>query len=172
LNVCGNGDPGVVAGGAFGVVEGFFRMPGQRMKIRLNGMLNGGGRRGAMLGNAAGVITMMFSFCEGGLDDLDVERHLQQLGLPRNDLTTPMLAAGLAGMAYRVPAARECLFPLVCNEPWGLILSLVACAYDFAVSSGRNGLLMLLTTGVLSMGAITGLTYVAPLVSEHMPFSR
>jgi hypothetical protein len=144
-------------------------MPGQRMKIRLNGMLNGGGRRGAMLGNAAGVITMMFSFCEGGLDDLDVERHLQQLGLPRNDLTTPMLAAGLAGMAYRVPAACKSGVKVVVEGPWQLACVLFVC---FAVSSGRNGLLMLLTTGVLSMGAITGLTYVAPLVSEHMPFSR
>ena len=50
---------GLVLGGAFGFFEGLRASSGTRMRIRINGILNGCGRRGARTANSLGVMAVM-----------------------------------------------------------------------------------------------------------------
>ena len=84
-------------------MEGLRASAGTRFRIRLNGILNGCGRRGARTANSLGVMAIMYSVSEWGLDAVNAERYL-----PRNDFVIPSIAAGLTAFTYRLPAACTC----------------------------------------------------------------
>ena len=46
---------GVIFGGSYGVVDGFRNAPSNKFNIRLNSVLNKGGRGGSRAGNALGI---------------------------------------------------------------------------------------------------------------------
>lgn len=68
---------GATVGGARGIVEGFRAWePSDTAKLRVNRVLNGAGHRGRTLGNACGVVGLLYSGIEGtachyrGQDDM------------------------------------------------------------------------------------------------------
>ena len=58
---------------------------------------------------------MLFSMTAGGLYQLEADKYIDRtldkvfrpLGIDRPDLGVPLVAAGIAGMAFRFPMARE-----------------------------------------------------------------
>ena len=82
----------LTAGGAWGMVEGFNRLPpGSPPKLRLNSVLNAVTRRGPFLGNSAGVIAMVYN----GINST--------IGYYRgkHDSTNSIVAGALSGMLFK-----------------------------------------------------------------------
>lgn len=83
---------GLTIGGAWGLVEGFNRLPPTAPpKLRLNSALNGITRRGPFLGNSAGVIALMYN----GINST--------IGYYRgkHDSFNSVAAGGISGMVFK-----------------------------------------------------------------------
>ncbi|KAL8825137.1 MAG: hypothetical protein Q9191_004595 [Dirinaria sp. TL-2023a] len=79
-------------GGAWGLVEGFNRLPpGSPPKLRLNSVLNAVTRRGPFLGNSAGVIAMVYN---GINSTIGYYRG-------RHDSANSIVAGALSGMLFK-----------------------------------------------------------------------
>jgi hypothetical protein len=99
--------PGLLLGGAYGLVEGLRMSPGTRLRIRVNSVLNSCGRRGARTANALGVVAIMYSVVEYGLDTVNAERYMNMV--VRSDFHVPALALGATAFVYRLPALSTCV---------------------------------------------------------------
>lgn len=58
---------GAVAGGSYGFYAAMKESKGKSNKLRLNAVLNGTGKRGALFANSLGVLALVFSLSETGL---------------------------------------------------------------------------------------------------------
>lgn len=63
---------GTVAGGVYGLREGFLNSPSSRYRVKLNSILNHCGRYGSRWGNALGVIAILYSLYEGAADSVSI----------------------------------------------------------------------------------------------------
>lgn len=86
---------GLGLGGTYGFFHGLKNAPSSRFKIKVNSMLNGVTGYGARVGNALGVLAIMFSSIEAGSDYLEVDK------LVGWDDASPFLAAAGTGMLYK-----------------------------------------------------------------------
>ena len=59
---------GIGLGGAYGIREGMIRSPSSRARVKLNSVLNHSGRFGSRVGNALGVVSILYSLYEGAAD--------------------------------------------------------------------------------------------------------
>ena len=87
---------GTLGGGAYGFVEGWKSSPSRRMKIRINSVLNGMGKRGSRAGNALGTVALLYSGFEALADTVEIERYTGGY-----DVVNPIAAAVLTGMLYK-----------------------------------------------------------------------
>jgi len=90
---------GSALGGFYGLREGLVNTPSSRWRIRVNSVLNRCGKHGGRLGNFAGVVAILYSLAEGGLDALEIDRYV-----PGDVSVVPPVAALLSGVAYKVAA--------------------------------------------------------------------
>jgi inner membrane translocase subunit Tim23 len=87
---------GTFAGGAYGFVEGWRSSPSRRMKIRVNSVLNGMGKRGGRWGNAIGTVALLYSGFEAFADFAELEHYTGGF-----DVVNPIAAAVATGMLYK-----------------------------------------------------------------------
>ena len=91
---------GTLGGGLYGVKTGLSSVPNSRFKVKVNALLNHGGRGASRTGNAIGCVAMLYSLTEGLLDKSDIEDYS-----PVNSpALNPALASFLAGLAYKSTA--------------------------------------------------------------------
>jgi import inner membrane translocase subunit TIM23 len=90
----------MTVGGVYGLVEGWRSSPSKKFKIRLNSVLNKTGRYSSRVGNAVGVLALMYSGIEWSVEQADVEEMIG-LGGDHNELITPTLSAILTGILYK-----------------------------------------------------------------------
>lgn len=90
---------GALAGGVYGAAQGGRLQPAgvESTKLRLNRVLNAGGKSGRALGNSAGVAGLLFS----SLDSIAV--HARN----RRDGVNTILAGAGAGALYKAPAGAR-----------------------------------------------------------------
>jgi len=92
---------GSLAGGAFGLVEGFRTAPSSKFNIRLNSIMNKTGRRGSRLGNALGSVAFLYSCVEGVADYAQLDRVTGQ------DWLIPAASALATGVIYKSTAGPK-----------------------------------------------------------------
>ena len=89
---------GILVGGAFGAFQGISNSPSKKMKIRMNSVLNGAGRRGSRTGNALAVMALFYTCGKKALQNLEIEKYTsRRVG----DFVVPVLAGGIAGALYK-----------------------------------------------------------------------
>mmetsp|Transcript_14186 Transcript_14186/g.20888 ORF Transcript_14186/g.20888 Transcript_14186/m.20888 type:complete len:185 (-) Transcript_14186:31-585(-) len=91
---------GIGLGGGYGLWEGLKAARGKKARLLVNSALNGMGRRGSRVSNAWGVLAVMFTLSEAGLDlglGLSPGLGAAAAGTP---WLTPVLAGGLTGALY------------------------------------------------------------------------
>lgn len=88
---------GIGSGGLYGVFNGFTTSPSNKLRIRLNSILNKSGRFGSRFGNALGAVAMMYSCLEEFTDRAHIEDYIPF----DEDLVNPPLAAALTGILYK-----------------------------------------------------------------------
>ena len=87
---------GVILGGGYGAVEGLRSSPSRRMKIRVNALLNGMGKRGSRVGNAVGAVAVLYSSFESLADYVELEQYTGGY-----DIVNPIAAAVATGVMYK-----------------------------------------------------------------------
>ena len=87
---------GIIAGGSYGLVQGYMNSPSTKFRIRLNSVLNASGRGGSKAGNALGVLAIYYGASEWLLD-----YAFDSLGVPTVDSMTPILAGFTTGGLYK-----------------------------------------------------------------------
>ncbi|KAG9411418.1 hypothetical protein AC1031_017058 [Aphanomyces cochlioides] len=92
---------GILAGGAYGVVEGVRNAPSNKLKVRLNSLFNAAGHRGSRAGNALGILALMYSSVQELADTVELDRFVLL------DKAVPVLAAGATGMLYKSTAGTR-----------------------------------------------------------------
>ena len=85
---------GLGLGGIFGALEGLRNAPKKRFKIRLNSVLNACGKRGSRVGNAVGVLAIMYTGMEGLADYLEADKLA-------GGIVNPIIAGAGAGALYK-----------------------------------------------------------------------
>ena len=90
---------GTFGGGAMGVVEGLRSAPSSRMRIVMNSVMNGAGKRGSRAGNALGCLALMYSGLETLVDKADTDLKLD---LPEQ--ANSVLAGMATGLVYKSAA--------------------------------------------------------------------
>ena len=100
MTLCVHVHRGTLGGGLYGVKTGLSSVPNSRFKVKVNALLNHGGRGASRAGNAIGCVAMLYSLTEGLLDKSDIEDYS-----PVNSpALNPALASFLAGLAYKSTA--------------------------------------------------------------------
>ena len=85
-----------------GTAEGLRTAPSNKLRIRLNSVMNKAGLRGSRAGNALGTLAMVFTCCEWALTDgLELERYTG--GNPDASLIGASVAAGMLYKATQGP---------------------------------------------------------------------
>ena len=79
-------------------MEGLRNAPSSKFKIRFNSVLNACGKRGSKLGNALGVLALMYSFSEGFADWIELDRII---GGDNYDVAVPIIAGIATGAIYK-----------------------------------------------------------------------
>ena len=89
---------GTVLGGLYGGVEGLQNAPSRKFKIKLNSFLNVCGKRGSRAGNALATVSMMFTFLEWGVENVELDHYL-----PRGSASyaIPITAGVATGVLYK-----------------------------------------------------------------------
>jgi len=82
-------------GGAYGLRSGLAATPNSRFRVKVNSVLNHCGKTGSRAGNAVGVLSLMFTLYDWGLEGADLERHTG------NEAVSPAIAAFLTGATYK-----------------------------------------------------------------------
>ncbi|WVQ83969.1 hypothetical protein IAT38_006114 [Cryptococcus sp. DSM 104549] len=87
---------GLVAGGAWGLKEGYSRPLGNNtsLKLRLNSILNGCTRRGSFMGNSLGVLAIFYNLANSTLDAVR----------GKHDAANAVTAAAMSGAIYKSTA--------------------------------------------------------------------
>jgi len=105
---------GLLLGGLVGCAQGLRASPNRHPRVLLNSILNGSGRAGSRVGNAAGVLAMVYTVAERQAEDLEVDRLPAAINnaigrdvLPhgRLDATIPAIAAFVTGVIFTMPRA-------------------------------------------------------------------
>ena len=87
---------GIATAGLYGAGEGWRKAAGMKGKIRLNSLLNHSAMRGSRLGNALGVLAVIFS----GVEALADKYHVADL-VGGHEWASPISAAVATGALYR-----------------------------------------------------------------------
>jgi len=89
---------GVGGGGTYGLFHGMMNSPSPRLRIRINSMLNGSSLYGSKMGNALGVLAVMYSSVEAASDQLELDKYVG------HDSASPFIAAVTTGILYKSTA--------------------------------------------------------------------
>ena len=84
---------GLATGGAWGLAEGLRNPAGETFKLRLNSILNNCTRRGPLVGNSVGVMTMFYTTLAHGFQKLRNEDE--------DDIYNHVGAGALAGIVFK-----------------------------------------------------------------------
>jgi import inner membrane translocase subunit TIM23 len=87
---------GIALGGFYGVFQGLKNSPSNKMKIRMNSVLNQTGNYGSRFGNAMGSVALMYSSFESCADQWEIEQYIGG-----NDMFNPVLASAATGILYK-----------------------------------------------------------------------
>ena len=151
---------GLFAGGCFGVVQGLRTSPNAQPRILLNSVLNASGKFGARAGNAAGVLSLLFTVTERQLEDLELDKLPGAL----NDLAAPL--TGGRDLFRRQRA--EGLVPLATAFATGAMFTLPRAASMRGVDRLHVSLLkrgaVCLVGGLACTAGVGALSVLAPLL--------
>jgi import inner membrane translocase subunit TIM23 len=89
--------PGIFAGGAFGVIQGLRNSPSPQFGVRVNSVLNASGKGGSRAGNALGVLSVYYVSAEWCVDKL--EREL--VGSFPLEVVNPIISGAIMGGLYK-----------------------------------------------------------------------
>ena len=95
---------GIGMGGVYGLREGLTHTPSHRFRVKLNSVLNHCGRHGSRWGNMLGVLSVMYSLYEGGLDHCEVDTYTAPITGYNTPIVGPAMAAFLTGVTYKAQA--------------------------------------------------------------------
>jgi hypothetical protein len=102
--------------GVYGLVYGLRTSPNRHPRIVVNSVLNGSGKYGAKVGNAAGVLALVYTLVERQLEDVGIDtlprtlRYHTGIDVGRwlgSDAALPALSAFATGMLFTLPRASE-----------------------------------------------------------------
>jgi Tim17/Tim22/Tim23/Pmp24 family len=107
---------GLALGGAIGFFQGLKNSPNRHPRILVNSILNGSGKNGSRLGNAAGVLAMLYTVLERQAEDMEFDRlpawfnngiGYDVFSKSRSDMLIPATAAFATGAFFTLPRASE-----------------------------------------------------------------
>mmetsp|Transcript_12806 Transcript_12806/g.16825 ORF Transcript_12806/g.16825 Transcript_12806/m.16825 type:complete len:189 (+) Transcript_12806:95-661(+) len=94
---------GTLLGGGYGLWEGARLAAGKRFRLKVNSMLNHSGKRGSRIGNALGVLALMYTVTEHLYDMTEVHVTTGQDWIP------PIMAGATTGLVYKATAGPRAM---------------------------------------------------------------
>ena len=98
---------GIIAGGAYGIINGLATSPSNKFRIRVNALLNKTGRYGSKFGNALGALSVMYTFFRAGTERLNLEQYVPN---SFDDVINPFVSATLTGLLYKSTQGPKTMF--------------------------------------------------------------
>lgn len=109
---------GILGGGLYGTLHGYRESPSHKFKIKLNSVLNGGGKYGSRAGNGLGSLAIFYSSFEALADHFEIDRAIA----PYEPLV-PIAAAAATGALYKATSGPR---PMILASVLGAGLMTVA----------------------------------------------
>jgi len=116
----------------YGLIYGLRTSPNRHPRILVNSVLNGSGKYGAKVGNAAGVLALVYTLVERQMEDVGLDtlprtlRYHTGIDVGRwlgSDAALPALSAFATGMLFTLPRASEWVW--VCGRGGGQRVSVL-----------------------------------------------
>jgi import inner membrane translocase subunit TIM23 len=94
---------GVVGGGLYGGLNGFRQAPKKKIRVRVNGLLNGLGKMGSRTGNMFGALGLIYTNWEFIADTVEVDTYIGRIA----DTVVPITSGVATGMLYKCMAGPK-----------------------------------------------------------------